>query len=155
MRYPSTPPGPGRRAWYNLTHHPIWSAVIAGLILITIGALVHKITSSGTPGPPSAGQSPTGAASGSYSPSPTTNPPSPTPSPPSKLPQDFVGKWQGSIIQYNTSQRYTAILSLYSASIGSPVGMSIYPALECKGTLRLNAIDGGKVLLTEYVAEDS
>jgi len=153
MGYSSIPPGSGRRAWYKLTHHPVWSAVIAGLIVLAVVALVHKVTNSGAPGSPSPGPSSTGGQSGTSSPSPTVTPPSPTPSSPSRLPRVFVGKWQGSIVQYNTSSRYSAILSLRSGSVGSPVGTSKYPALECEGTLRLQAINGSKVLLTEYITE--
>jgi hypothetical protein len=103
------------------------------------------------------GGHPSHAPTGSTSPS--SNPPtSPAPSlsgpSPGSLPESFVGKWHGTALQYNTSESYPVILSFYLAPIGSPVGTSIYPTLKRKGALRLRAIDGKKIFVTEYVTEN-
>jgi hypothetical protein len=73
---------------------------------------------------------------------------------PGSLPESFVGKWRGTALQYNTSQSYPVVLSFYSALIGSPVGTSTYPTLKCKGALRLRAVDGKKIFVTEYITEN-
>lgn len=59
------PPGMGRGFWSNFTRHPLWSAVIAGLIVAAILSTIHHFTSSqstskssGSPeGPGSSGSS--------------------------------------------------------------------------------------------------
>ena len=147
-------PNSGRRWWDKFTHHPIWAAVIAGLIVAGILGIIHHFgTSSSTTGPlrtaPSEGSSFLGSPA---APSPSLG--SPAALPPSKTPDSLIGRWSGTVLQYNTSQDYSAIVDLYSASIGSPTGTVSYPTLGCSGELRLISIDVSMVLVTEYLTNN-
>jgi hypothetical protein len=130
--------------------------VIGGLILAGILALIHANTSSQGAGAPGSATPTVGGPSVVHSPNEASTSPVPRPSEPSpgSLPESFVGKWSGTALQYNTSQSYPVVLSFYSAPIGSPVGASTYPTLKCKGKLRLRAIRGKKIFVTEYITEN-
>jgi hypothetical protein len=67
------------RAWNSISHHPLWSAVIAGLIVAVIVGLVHSFGSGGIPSP---------GSSGSTSPSTVLSTGSPTASSPGPSSRD-------------------------------------------------------------------
>jgi hypothetical protein len=147
------PPSSGRGLWGNFTRHPIWAAVIAGLIVAgVLGVIHHFSTPSGASAisgsTPSGGSSPVPTSSGSAAGSSFSGSIASE-----SLPRSLVGRWQGTVIQYNTSQQYPASLSFYSAPVGSPVGQSMYSTLECGGTLRLMAVDGNTIQVTEYITQ--
>jgi hypothetical protein len=67
------PPTSGRGLWGNFTRHPVWSAVIAGLIVAGILGIIHHFNTPSGNNPPGAsgtpGSSPSGGSSSVATPS--------------------------------------------------------------------------------------
>ena len=84
-----SPASPERRAWDSISHHPLWSAVIAGLIVAAIVGLVHTLGGNSTsyksepPIRPSAGNSPVRPSRSAA----RSSPPASSPTPPQAAPQ--------------------------------------------------------------------
>ncbi|MEO5875493.1 MAG: serine/threonine-protein kinase [Streptosporangiaceae bacterium] len=83
---------------------------------------------------------------------PASATPSPTATPvPGLIPKEFLGRWKGTVLQFDGNEKYPVQINLRQGEAGETVGTVKYRSLGCEGTLRLIQVRPDTLRLTEYI----
>jgi eukaryotic-like serine/threonine-protein kinase len=151
-------PSPGRRRRWLLAAAAV--LVVAVAVAVTVRELDDPGT--GVSADPSASPATgTAAALGSAPPTSAASPSAATAVrstvPPARnaIPADLLGTWVGDLHQEDIDRTYPTAVSLTGGRVGAVVGTVDYPAPGCSGELRLTAVTGAEIGVTEKITKGS